>query len=88
MSDIDTPLPEYLVKASQLCVERCQALKLKGRRADNECLSYMLGVAVGMRLAGNPKMAHHVETVSAWIIAVRGYMEVAIMAKRPIQQDT
>lgn len=85
MYDSKDPIPAYLVKASQLCIERCKALNLKGTKADNECLTFMLGISSGMQLAGNIAAANHIALVCALTIATRGYLEVAMLAKRPIK---
>jgi hypothetical protein len=62
-------------------VERVQALQLRGRRADDECLAYWLGAAAGAETAGDASMARHLVTIGAAVIAGRGYVEVARLAR-------
>ena len=80
MSDEIQP-PSYVIELAKRLVERCYALNLKGKKRDDECLSYWLGAAQGAMLAGNAQMGQHLHT-GAMIIAVRGHFEVAVLANK------
>lgn len=72
----------YVVDLAKRLVERCEALKLKGKKRDDECLSFWLGAAQGAILAGNARMGQHLGTIGAMIISVRGSFAVAELASK------
>ncbi len=82
MSDAYEPAG-YVVDLAKLLVERCDALKLKGEKRDDECLSFWIGAAQGATLAGNARMGQHLGTIGAVIISVRGSFAVAELASKP-----
>jgi hypothetical protein len=69
-----------LQKLSIKFVERATALNLKGKARDNECLSFFVGAHAAMEMADHPE-AEYVKTCGALIICIRGYGEVARIAK-------
>lgn len=64
-----------LYNLAQHIIERAEALGLKGKKGDDMALDYIIGAAVGARIAGNEKIAGHFACVAAMIISVRGYSE-------------
>ena len=79
--------PTILIETCKSLVERCDALGLKGKKADNEAVTYFCGVYTGLRLAGKEEDAAYIGRMVAIVIAVRGMSEVrrilAEAAKEP-----
>lgn len=67
-------------------VERSEALGLKGKKREEACFEFMCGAATALQVAEHPE-AEHVTNVVAMIISVRGYLEVAMIAKRATESE-
>lgn len=61
-------------------VERVEHLGLKGQKREAECLAFFVGAATALQAIEHPE-AEHVTGCTHLIIASRGYMEVARVAK-------
>ena len=61
------------------CVERCDALKYRGKRADDFAIDFYCGACIGLRAADNAA-AGFIETYIAMVICVRGMFEVRRLA--------
>ena len=63
-------------------VERATQLEYKGKKRDHAALDFVAGAATAAQIAGNDALAAHL-TRMAFIVAVRGYAEVAYMSTVP-----
>lgn len=66
-----------------LCImlcERADALRYKGKRANEFALDSFIAAAHGARAAGDEEAARHWEVVASLIIAARGMAEVRYLA--------
>lgn len=82
-----TDTPNYITTLAKSIVERCNALDLKGKKRDNECLALWIGAIHGARLAGNEDMANHFERMAVYLIAIRGYSECLRLANPETQTE-
>ena len=62
-------------------IERAAALELKGKKRDDAALDYFVGAAAGAELAGDGKLAAQLGAVAVMIVAIRGYIGVAELAR-------
>jgi hypothetical protein len=67
---------------AKLFIERAEHLGLKGKKRDDEALSYFVGAVQGARAAGADDLAEHLGRISYLVIAVRGYFGVNEIANR------
>jgi hypothetical protein len=62
-------------------IERSNALKYSGVKRDNAALDYFCGAASMAELSGNVPLMEHLTRIITLLIAVRGYIAVAELAR-------
>lgn len=66
-------------------VERAEYLGLKGKNREIECLGFFVGAATALQNTNHPDAGHVLGCVSM-ILTVRGYGEVARVAKEAMAE--
>lgn len=66
---------------AQRCIERMDALGLRGKRADDAALHFFCGAAAVADATGAVDLAKHIGRVAQMIIAVRGMLGVREIAQ-------
>ena len=71
-----------LLQVQALCrllIERVDALKLKGKKADSEALAFVVGAMSGARIGHDEALASHLQAI-VFLVSIRGMFEVRRIA--------
>lgn len=66
-------------------VERSKTLEYKGKKRDAAVMDFFLGAALALELEGKQEVAEHIKRVTCWILAIKGYSEVELMARGHVE---
>lgn len=72
---------KLIYRLSAKFVERANALGLKGKRRDDDAITYFCGAAQMADLTGQTALCSTLATLLGLVISTRGYKEIEHMAK-------
>jgi hypothetical protein len=71
---------QKVARVAQGCIERMDALNIKGKTADRAALDYFAGAYVTADACGDKELAAHLGRAIEWMVSIRGMFGVRELA--------